>query len=92
MLQSVAVSRLSLLHGTADLPLLAVIAWRFHERVTTAWQWTLIAGLLVSVLSALPFSTFFWAYLLVTAVARIFRRRVWKRRSYPCSWPRFSAR
>ncbi len=78
MLQSVVVSRLPLLHGTADLPLLAVIAWALHERVTTAWQWTLIAGLLVSMLSALPFSTFFWGYLLVTAVARILRRRVWE--------------
>jgi rod shape-determining protein MreD len=78
MLQSVVVSRLPLLHGTADIPLLAVIAWALHERVTTAWRWTFIAGLMVSMISALPFSTPFWGFLVVTALARVLRRRVWE--------------
>ena len=45
--QTSVVSRLPLLHGTADLVLLVVIAWSLQERVRTAWQWALMAGLVV---------------------------------------------
>jgi rod shape-determining protein MreD len=78
MLQMVVVSRLPLLSGTADLILLVLVAWSLHERVTTAWVWATVAGLLVSFVSALPLFTPLVGYLVVTGIARLLQRRVWQ--------------
>ena len=76
--QSAVVSRLPLLHGTADLILLVVVAWALQERVRTAWQWALIAGLVVGYLSALSMIIPLAGYLLVTGMALLLRQRVWQ--------------
>jgi rod shape-determining protein MreD len=76
--QSTVVSRITLLHGTADLVLLALVAWTLQERVKTHWQWCTIGGLLISILSAMPFGVFLVGYLMATVIALILRRRVWK--------------
>jgi len=76
--QSAVVSRLPLLQGTVDLILLVVIAWALQERVRTAWQWALIAGLVVGYLSALNMVIPLIGYLLVTGVALLLRQRVWQ--------------
>ena len=52
ILQSSLVSRLPLLQGTPDLVMLAIIAWALQKRVQTAWQWSIIGGLVVSFYSA----------------------------------------
>jgi rod shape-determining protein MreD len=78
MIQMVVVSRLPLLSGTADLVLLVLVAWSLHERVSTAWLWTAVAGLLMSFVSALPLFTPLVGYLLITAIARLLQRRVWQ--------------
>lgn len=77
-LQTVVVSHLSLLDGTADLILLVLVAWALQERVKTAWLWTLWGGLLVSFVSAVPFLVPLLGYLAVTAIARGLQRRVWQ--------------
>ena len=76
--QSAVVSRLPLLHGTADLILLVVIAWALQDRVRAAWQWALIAGLVVGYLSALNMIIPLAGYLLVTGMALLLRQRVWQ--------------
>jgi hypothetical protein len=76
--QSAVVSRLPLLHGTADLILLVVIAWALQERVRTAWQWTLIAGIVVGYISALNIIVPLAGYLVITALALLLRQRVWQ--------------
>ena len=76
--QSAVVSRLPLLHGTADLILLVVIAWALQERVRTAWQWALIAGLVVGYISALNVIIPVAGYLLITALALLLRQRIWQ--------------
>ena len=76
--QSAVVSRLPLLHGTADLVLLVVIAWALQERVRSAWQWALIAGLVVGYLSALNLMIFLVGYLFVTGMALLLRQRIWQ--------------
>jgi len=76
--QSAVVSRLPLLQGTVDLILLVVIAWALQERVRTAWQWALVAGLVVGYLSALNMVIPLIGYLLVTGVALLLRQRVWQ--------------
>jgi rod shape-determining protein MreD len=78
ILQSVIVSRFPLLHGTADLVLLTIIAWSLQKRVQTAWHWGIIGGLLVSIASALPFGVPLITYLIAVGLAILLRRRVWQ--------------
>jgi len=78
ILQTVVVSRLPLLLGSADLVLLALTAWVLQERVKNSWIWTIIGGLLVSLISAVPFFAPLIGYLVVTGLARILQRRVWQ--------------
>lgn len=78
IIQSTIVVRVSLLRGTADLLLLAVVAWGLQKRVQTAWQWGLIAGLMISLTSALPFGVALLGYPLAAGVAVVLRRRVWQ--------------
>jgi hypothetical protein len=78
ILQTVVVSRLSLLLGTADLIMLALIAWALQERVKDAWIWTIIGGIMVSFISAVPFYAMLIGYMAITGIARILQRRVWQ--------------
>lgn len=78
ILQSAVISRIALLHGTADLLLLVVIAWALQKRVETAWHWSLIAGLMFSFVSALPVGVALLGYLLVTGMTLLLRQRVWQ--------------
>ncbi len=78
MLQTIIVSTLPLLSGYADLVLLVLVAWSLQERARSAWVWALIAGILVSFISAAPLGTPLVGYLAVTAIARLLRRRVWQ--------------
>lgn len=78
VLQSGLVSRIPLLHGTADLILLVLVAWALQKRVQTAWQWSIIGGLSVTIISALPLGAPLAGYLLATGLALLLRRRVWQ--------------
>lgn len=78
ILQSSLVSRLPLLQGIPDLIMLALIAWSLQKRVQTAWQWSIIGGLVVGVYSAVPFGVYLVGYGLTTGVALVLRRRVWQ--------------
>lgn len=78
MFQSAVVSRTPLLHGTADLIMLTLIAWALQERVTTAWFWSAAGGLLASLTSGLPFGILLGGYLAITGSALLLRRRVWQ--------------
>lgn len=78
ILQMVVASNLPLLHGTADLVLLVLIAWALQERARMVWVWALAAGALVSFVSAMPLLMPLAGYLLVTGIARLLQRRVWQ--------------
>ncbi len=78
ILQTVLVSRLPLLHGTADIILLVLIAWALQEKVKHAWGWALIGGLMVSLISAMPYFSPLIGYLLIVAIARFLQRHVWQ--------------
>jgi rod shape-determining protein MreD len=77
--QSAIFSQVHLLYGTTDLVLLIVVAWAVQERVTTAWHWGLIAGLLVSLATAVPPLAIIPAYVVITGVALYMRRIFWQR-------------
>ena len=78
MMQIGIFSNMTLLHGTPDVVLVAVIAWALNERVKTGWLWGIAAGLLVGFASALPFVPVLVGYIAITGFARYLQRRVWQ--------------
>lgn len=78
VVQTAIISRAPLLQGTADILLLTVIAWALQERVRSAWYWAVLAGLLVSFVSGLPYGLLLAGYLLATGIALALRQRVWQ--------------
>ncbi|HQU36864.1 MAG: hypothetical protein CNIPEHKO_01836 [Anaerolineales bacterium] len=78
VLQSSLVSRIPLLSGHADLPLVILAAWALQEGVDTAWHWAISAGLMVGFVSGIPILVPLAAYLLVVTLARLLQRRVWQ--------------
>jgi rod shape-determining protein MreD len=78
LFQSAIVSRVTLLHGVADLVLLALIAWSLQKRNRSVWFWGAIGGLMVGFMSALPFGAALVGYLLVVLLGVILRQRVWQ--------------
>lgn len=78
ILQSAVVSRLPLNQGVADLMLVLLAAIALQKRINTAWQWSIIGGLLTDYISGLPFGIFTVSYLLATALATFLRDRIWR--------------
>ncbi|HWQ83022.1 MAG TPA: rod shape-determining protein MreD [Anaerolineales bacterium] len=78
MLQTAVLSDFMLLHGTVDLILVAVSAWALQKRVDSAWQWGIIAGLLITIASGLPLGVALISYPLVVGIAMVLRQRVWQ--------------
>lgn len=78
ILQTAVVSRLPLLHGTADIVLLILVAWCTQERVKNGWFWVVIGGILTSFVSALPYYLPLISYLIVAGMIWILQRRVWQ--------------
>jgi rod shape-determining protein MreD len=78
MLQSAIVSRIYLLSGIADLPLVMLAAWALQQEVKTAWHWAVATGLLVGFVSGIPWFVPVLSYVLVVLVAQMLQRRVWQ--------------
>ena len=78
ILQSAIISRVYLLSGIADLPLVMLAAWALQEEVDSAWHWAAATGLLVGFVSGIPWIVPVLGYLTVVALAQIFQRRVWQ--------------
>lgn len=78
MLQSGVASRLTLFSGAADLILLFLAAWGLQSQVKNVWLWTVIAGMAVSLMSAMPYFAPIFGYLAITALTQILLKRVWE--------------
>lgn len=78
ILQTSILSRIHLLGGTADLVLLIVIAWAIQEEVDTTWQWAVMGGLIIGLVSKLPFYFYIPFFILITAFATWLRKRFWQ--------------
>ena len=78
VLQSAVVSRLPLNRGTADLMLVVLVAITLQKSVKTAWQWSIVGGLLTDFFSGLPFGLFTASYLIITGIASLLRERIWR--------------
>ncbi|RPJ29109.1 MAG: hypothetical protein EHM33_02125 [Chloroflexi bacterium] len=78
ILQSAVISRVYLLSGIADLPLVMLAAWALQEEVDSAWHWAAATGLLVGFVSGIPWVVPVFGYVAVVALAQIFQKRVWQ--------------
>jgi rod shape-determining protein MreD len=78
ILQSAIISRVTLLSGVADLPLVMLAAWAMQDEVETAWHWSVAAGLLVGFVSGIYWLVPVLAYLFVVGLAQMLQRRVWQ--------------
>jgi rod shape-determining protein MreD len=78
ILQSAIVSRITLLSGTADLPLVMLAAWAMQDDVETAWHWAIATGILVGFVSGLSWLVPLVGYIVVIVLAQVLQRRVWQ--------------
>ncbi len=58
--------------------MLVLIAWAVQEEVDTSWQWTIIGGLMVGLLSKLPFYFYIPVYLIIIGLVRFIKNRFWQ--------------
>lgn len=78
LLQSAVISRVYLLAGIADLPLVMLAAWSLQEEVDSAWHWAAATGLLVGFVSGMHWIVPLAGYLAMVLLAQILQRRVWQ--------------
>ncbi len=78
ILQTAVVSRITLLKGFADLPLVMLAAWALQDDVDTAWHWAVATGALVGFVSGIFWLAPVATYLVVVALAQMLQRRVWQ--------------
>ena len=78
ILQSAMISRIYLLSGIADLPLVILAAWALQEEVESAWHWAVAFGLMVGFVSGIPWYVPVIGYVIVVGFAQILQRRVWQ--------------
>src|SRR5512142_613479 len=78
ILQSAVISRVYLLAGIADLPLVMLAAWALQEDVDSAWHWAIAFGLMVGFVSGIPWYVPLIGYGFVVAMAQVLQRRVWQ--------------
>ena len=78
IIQSAILSSMPLLLGTMDIILVVLLAWALQDRVQTAWQWSLVGGGIMTLLSGLPIGVYFASYLGATLLAGYIKHRIWK--------------
>lgn len=78
ILQTVVVSHIPLLNGTADLLLLWIGAWSLLGKPRNTWIWAGVAALGVAFVSANNFLVPFISYFFVVGVATYFQHRIWQ--------------
>ena len=78
MLQSVIFSNLTLLGGTVDIIMLAILSWSLQRNVKNAWEWALVGGIIVGYVSAIPVYVPLIGYLALSLGAHFLQERIWQ--------------
>lgn len=76
ILQGTLVTRIKLLQGHADLVLLVIVAIILQEDLKPDWRWGLLAGLILSLSSALPLWVLLASYTAAALICHWLRKRV----------------
>ncbi len=77
-LQNAVFSQTTLISGTGDIILLFLAAWSLQEQVKNSWLWTIIAGVLISLTSAMPYFAPLIGYLGVVGFSKLLQIRIWQ--------------
>jgi hypothetical protein len=78
ILQSAVISRVYLLSGIADLPMVMLAAWALQDGVDSAWHWAIATGLLIGFISGISWVVPVAGYISVVLLAYLFQQRVWQ--------------
>jgi hypothetical protein len=78
ILQSAMISRIYLLSGFADLPMVLLAAWALQDEVDSAWHWAVAMGVLVGFVSGIQWFVPVFGYLIIVGLARVLQRRIWQ--------------
>ncbi|MDO9547100.1 MAG: hypothetical protein Q7J07_10190 [Pelolinea sp.] len=78
VLQTVAVSRLNILSGSADIVLLSIISWGVTEEDDSVFIWALAGGFFISLMTAMPTLAVFIAYLIIAGITWFIHKRLWQ--------------
>ncbi len=78
VVQSAIIPSFALLSGYTDLLLVLLAAWALQEGVDTGLQWALLAALMMSIVSHLPWYIYVAGYLGIVLLARVLQKRVWQ--------------
>ena len=78
LIQITAISRIPLVHGTADLVMLTLAAWGIQTKTNNTWIWALIGGLMTSLVTAVPWIAVISPYLVVAILAQSLHSRLWQ--------------
>lgn len=77
-LQNAVFSQTPLISGTADVILLFLAAWSLQEQVKNSWLWTVIAGVFISLTSAMPYFSPLIGYIGVVGISKLLQVRIWR--------------
>ena len=78
LVQTTIAGHMKLLHGTADLALLTLIALSLQERFKPIWILAAVTGLLTGLISAIPMWLMLLSYLGVSAFTHLLQLRLWQ--------------
>jgi hypothetical protein len=78
VIQTVAISRIKLLGGAADIILLAIVSWGISKDDRSLFFWAIIGGILISFISAMPALAVISSYFIVAGITIAFQRRLWQ--------------
>ena len=78
VLQTVAVSRLNILSGSADIILISIIAWGVTEEENNVFVFALIGGLFISLMTAMPAIAVLIGYLIIALISWVIHKRIWQ--------------
>jgi len=78
VIQTVAVSRIKLMGGSADIILLAIVSWGVSEEENNVFYWALAGGIFISFISAMPTAAVITSYLCIAGITRVFQKVLWQ--------------
>lgn len=78
ILQVTLVTRITLLQAPADIVLLIMAALILQDDFHPNWRWGLLAGLILSLSSALPLWVLLVGYTASSSITYLLRKRVWQ--------------
>lgn len=78
ILESTVFSRIHILHGTADLIMLMIIAWTLHPHTKFSWLWLVLGSVIMTYLSAIPMYGYFIVYTILWLFIQFLKSRFWQ--------------